>query len=131
MTDWTTARVHGQESFLLRTRSVELAVTATGGVLGPVTFFPDGPAPIRPYAIAPWAEEALSPDTPPTIAALRGDWFCSAFGENAGRKLPPHGETANRLWRGIAEAGRRRIVGCGSVWSFRCRTEAVRRPRRS
>jgi hypothetical protein len=39
------------------------------------------------------------------LAALRGDWFCSAFGENAapyaGRQLPPHGETANRDWQCI------------------------------
>jgi hypothetical protein len=106
MTHWPMVRIHGQESFLLKTPSIELAVTATGGMLGPLTFFPDEPTPIRPYAVAPWAEEDLPPGTPPMIAALRGDWFCSAFGENAeihvGRQLPPHGETANRTWRGIA-----------------------------
>jgi len=74
-------------------------------MLGPVTFFPEDSCPIQPYAIAPWAEEALPAETPGMIAALRGDWFCSAFGENveayAGRHLPPHGETANNSWRGI------------------------------
>lgn len=105
VTDWPTRRIHGQESFLLQSGTVELGLTATGGMLGPVTFFPAEPVPIRPYAVAPWAEETLPPALPPMLAALRGDWFCSAFGENAephaGRDLPPHGETANRRWRGI------------------------------
>ncbi len=97
-----TTKLHGQESFLLKMRGVEVAVTRTGGMLGPVTFFPEYDNPIRPYAVAPWAEEPLEPDTPPMLRALRGDWFCSAFGENsephAGRRLPPHGETANNDW---------------------------------
>lgn len=101
-----TVLIQGQESFLLKTRTVELAVTKTGGMLGPVTFFPQNSIPIRPYAVAPWAEEFLPSGTPPMIAALRGDWFCSAFGENTdlpkGKALPPHGETANRDWHGIA-----------------------------
>src|SRR5262245_720783 len=100
------ARIHGQASFLLKTRTVELAVTATGGMLGPVTFFPQDPAPIKPYAVAPWAEESIPQDIPPMLRALRGDWFCSAFGGNeephAGQQLPPHGETANCEWRAIA-----------------------------
>ena len=100
------ARIQGQESFLLKTRSVELAVTAAGGMLGPVSFFPQDAVPIRPYAVAPWAEEALPPGIPAMLASLRGDWFCSAFGENSkphrGHHLPPHGETANRKWRGLA-----------------------------
>lgn len=97
-----TATLHGQESFLLQTRDVELAVARTGGMLGPVTFFPKSDAPIRPYAVAPWAEETLDENIPPMLRALRGDWFCSAFGENSepydGERLPPHGETANRDW---------------------------------
>jgi hypothetical protein len=106
MTNWPMARIQGQESFLLKTRSVELAVTTAGGMLGPVSFFPQDAVPIRPYAVAPWAEESLPPGTPPMLASLRGDWFCSAFGENsephAGHHLPPHGESANRKWRGLA-----------------------------
>src|SRR6266511_1773426 len=106
MANWPMARIHGQESFLLNTRSVELAVTAAGGMLGPVSFFPQDAVPIRPYAVAPWAEESLPPGTPPRLASLRGDWFCSAFGENseppAGHHLPPHGERAHRTWRGLA-----------------------------
>ena len=106
MTNWPMARIQGQESFLLKTQAVELAVTAAGGMLGPVSFFPQDAVPIRPYAVAPWAEESLPPGTPSMLASLRGDWFCSAFGENsephAGHQLPPHGESANRKWRGIA-----------------------------
>ena len=100
-----TASIHGQHSFQLQTREVELAVTRTGGMLAPVTFFPRSDAPIRPYAIAPWAEETLDSDIPPMLRALRGDWFCSAFGENGepyeGVRLPPHGETANLDWSEI------------------------------
>jgi hypothetical protein len=74
-------------------------------MLGPVAFFPGDRDPIEPYAVAPWAEEAVPSDTPTMVATLRGDWFCSAFGENdepfAGRQLPPHGETANGAWSPI------------------------------
>jgi hypothetical protein len=107
---WPTARIRGQESFLLKSNTVDLAVTQMGGMLGPVTFFPQDPCPIEPYAIAPWAEETLPPGTPSMLETLRGDWFCSAFGENlevyegAGRRLPPHGETANGRWSPLAGA---------------------------
>lgn len=91
----------------MRTSTVELAVASLGGMLAPVKFFPDDARPIQPYHIAPWADEALPPDTPPMLQALRGDWFCSAFGENAEphrrQRLPPHGETANRRWVPIAK----------------------------
>jgi hypothetical protein len=101
----TSTRIRGQDSFLLQTDTVKLALTAAGGMLGPVTYFADEAEPIEPYAIAPWAEEPLPVGTPSMIASLRGDWFCSAFGENrnghAGKRLPPHGEMANALWHGI------------------------------
>src|SRR5690349_11454498 len=105
MTQCKIARIHGQQSFLLRTCLVELALTEKGGHMAPVTFFPEAATPIKPYAVAPWAQEALPPDTPAVLAILRGDWFCSAFGANdepyASRRLPLHGETANGLWHGI------------------------------
>jgi hypothetical protein len=112
-TNWPQARIHAQESYLLETSAVALAVTRLGGMLGPVRFFPRDARPIEPYAVAPWAEEVLPADTPAMLAALRGDWFCSAFGENAenyrGRRLPPHGESANEWWlplaRGESRAG--------------------------
>ena len=111
---WPSARIQGQESFLLESSLVELALTRRGGLLAPVTFFPGDEQPIRPYAIAPWAEEALPPATPPVIAGLRGDWFCSTFGANAeayqGRHLPLHGETANGDWQPIARGATK--AGC-------------------
>ena len=83
-------------------------------MLGPVRFFPQDPLPIQPYAIAPWAEEPLPLGTSPMLSALRGDWFCSAFGENAephrGRQLPPHGESANCRWQAVAH--RKSSAGC-------------------
>lgn len=43
------------------------------------------------------------PDTPALLRSLRGDFFCCPFGGNAtpwrGERHPPHGETANALWR--------------------------------
>ena len=102
------AQILGQDSFLLSTRTVEIAITALGGMLGPVTFFPEDETPIRPYAVAPWAEEPVEPGTPAVIRALRGDWFCSAFGANEelyrGKQLPLHGETANGLWTELDRA---------------------------
>src|SRR5690242_14315988 len=97
---WPGARIRGQDSFLLGTSTVELAITALGGMLGPVRFCVGESRPIEPYHIAPWAEEVVPDETPVIVKALRGDWFCSAFGENVqlyqGQQLPPHGETANR-----------------------------------
>lgn len=95
-------RIGGQGSFALRADGIELFVTVTGGMLAPVKFFSNESTSVEPYAIAPWAEESLPPNTPDMLVALRGDWFCSAFGENAqpyrDRRLPPHGETANGKW---------------------------------
>src|ERR1700722_19051619 len=105
VTQSASARIRGQDSFLLNSSVVKLAITCAGGMLGPVTFFPHDSRPIEPYAIAPWAEEELPTETSTMITALRGDWFCSAFGENiepwSGQHLPPHGETANGTWRGM------------------------------
>jgi hypothetical protein len=105
MADWPILHLHGQDSFHCRARSVDVALSVTGAMLGPVTFFPEEQSPIRPYAIAPWATEPMPADLPPMLRALRGDWFCSAFGGNAephrGRRLPPHGETANLRWSGV------------------------------
>jgi len=113
MNELRTASVYGRQSFLMGTDCVELALTVGGGHLAPVTFFPQEAHPIQPYAVAPWWSEPLAPATPPVIATLRGDFFCSAFGANAeacaGRILPLHGETANGTWhavgRGSSTAG--------------------------
>src|SRR6516162_10163551 len=91
----------GQASWRLASDEVEAFVTETGGHLGPVTFMRRGRK-IRPYSVAPWAEEKHSPPLRPIIKVLRGDFFCLPFGGNGspfGREQHPvHGETANARW---------------------------------
>ncbi len=94
--------IHDQPSWRLASTEVEAFVTEMGGHLGPVTFDRKGQK-VRPYSVAPWAEEPPDPSLPPIIRALRGDFFCLPFGGNAtpfrGEKHPVHGETANARWR--------------------------------
>jgi hypothetical protein len=93
--------VCGQPSWRLASSQVEAFVTELGGQLGPVTFERGGRK-IKPYALAPWAEETFDPPLPPIIQVLRGDFFCLPFGGNAkpfrGERHPIHGETANARW---------------------------------
>lgn len=92
--------IHSQPSYTFGTASTRVSVTRTAGMMAPVTFFADSDAPIQPYYIAPWADEAA--DTLPLLQALRGDFFCAPFGDNAepfeGRTYPPHGEPSNEDW---------------------------------
>ena len=94
--------IQGQRSWRVASSEVEAFVTETGGQLGPVTFERRGRK-LRPYSVAPWAEENFRPPLPPIIKVLRGDFFCLPFGGNAtafGReKHPIHGETANERWK--------------------------------
>ncbi len=94
-------RVLGQPSWTLRSRDVEAHVTELGGHLGPVTF-DRRRRKIRPFSVAPWAEEKVK-GVPPLLESLRGDFFCAPFGGNSepwrGEVHPPHGETANGVWR--------------------------------
>jgi hypothetical protein len=91
----------GQPSWRLASSQVEAFVTERGGHLGPVTFERSGRK-IKPYALAPWAEESFDPPLPPILQVLRGDFFCLPFGGNArpfrGERHPVHGETANARW---------------------------------
>ncbi len=92
----------GQPSWRIATSEVEAFVTQTGGHVGPVTFRV-GDRKIRPFAVAPWAEEETDRSLPPILKVLRGDFFCLPFGGNAtpfkGERHPVHGETANARWR--------------------------------
>lgn len=101
------ALIQGQPSYILATRCVRAAITLFGGMLGPVMFYTDESIEIQPYSIAPWAEEPKSPSMSSLLAALRGDFVCSAFGDNAeayeGRAIPPHGDTANSDWVFVQE----------------------------
>jgi hypothetical protein len=94
--------VAGQPSWRVASRSVEAFVTRLGGHLGPVTFDRGGRK-IRPFSIAPWAEEPPDRSLPAIIRALRGDFFCLPFGANeaplGGERHPVHGETANARWK--------------------------------
>jgi hypothetical protein len=94
--------VHGQPSWSFRSSHVHANLTRLGGHLGPVAFRLDHRL-VSPFAVAPWAEEKLAPDTPALLRALRGDFFCAPFGGNGtewrGERHPPHGETANAVWR--------------------------------
>lgn len=94
-----TRRIRGQDSWVITSDTVELAVTMTGGMMAPVTFYPDSNRPLRPYSIAPWAEEDRETD-PPVLGPLRGDFFCLPFGANAGTdgRHTVHGATATKPW---------------------------------
>ncbi len=97
-----TRAICGQKSFLIATKTVEAAVTETGGHLAPVTF-KLGRQTVQPFAIAPWWKEKLTSDIPPILRVLRGDFFCLPFGANTqpyhGERHPVHGETANARWK--------------------------------
>ncbi len=89
--------IHGEPSFQLASAELDLHVTARGGQLAPVVFHLAG-RDVSPYALAPW-EPSEYPELPPLLSVLRGDFLCFPFGgQTAG---PPHGETANDVWRQI------------------------------
>lgn len=94
---------HSQKCFEVTTPQVEVAVTAIGGMMAPVTFFRDSDSPIKPYYVSPWQDEPASEMPVPVLVALRGDFFCMPFGGNSdavnGEKHPPHGEVAGSAWR--------------------------------
>ncbi len=100
-----------QSSYVVSTPQVELAVTALGGQMSPVTFYRDTTTSIQPYYISPWQGEKTGPLPVPVLVPLRGDFFCLPFGGNAdefrGEKHPPHGETAGSPWKsaGLKTAG--------------------------
>ncbi|PTX97408.1 hypothetical protein DB346_20650 [Verrucomicrobia bacterium LW23] len=94
--------ISGQPGWVFGSDKVEVAVTQLGGHLGPVTFTLPDDRRVAPYSVAPWAEEALSEETPAILRVLRGDFFCAPFGGNdttyGDEKHPPHGEVANLPW---------------------------------
>lgn len=91
----------GQPSWRLSSDQVEAFITETGGHVGPVTF-DRRRRKIKPYSVAPWAEEQPKPPLIPILQVLRGDFFCLPFGGNElpfrGEQHPAHGETANNRW---------------------------------
>lgn len=107
--------IQGQPSWPLRSSRVRAWLTRLGGHLGPVEFIL-GSRRISPFSVAPWAEEEVPPGTPALLRVLRGDFFCAPFGSNErpwrGQRHPPHGETANAVWRlnSIGREGRRLLL---------------------
>ena len=93
--------IHSRPSWVISTPQVELAITATGGMMFPVTFYRDTNKPVQPYYVSPWQDEGLKLDVP-VLVALRGDFFCMPFGGNSdkfnGEQHPPHGEVAGSQW---------------------------------
>lgn len=83
-----------------------------GAMLAPVDFtLADGRV-VSPLHIAPWANEKLSPITPPLLQTLRGEWPCVPFGAadlsrlnsqwaslSAKTEVPAHGYAANTHWQ--------------------------------
>lgn len=117
--------VYGQPSFKLACDSVEAYVTELGGHLAPVEFrLPH--ATVRPFAVAPWAEESLGNEIPPYQRVLRGDFFCLPFGMSCppfrDEEYPLHGETANEIWS--FEGIDRSDTGC----TLRMKLEMLRWP---
>lgn len=93
------------KSFPLQADLVSLAVTEIGAQLSDVTFtLPDGRQ-VAPMHTAPWADEALPADIPPSLEVLRGDFLCAPFSDSdviAG-ETRGHGLTANGDWRPVRQ----------------------------
>jgi hypothetical protein len=100
------AIVHGEPSFRLANRDVELHLTHRAGHMGPVRFRL-GKRWVQPYALAPWQPEELGSEFPPVLRVLRGDYFCLPFGSSKG-VADAHGETANDAWE-LIEKGLGRL----------------------
>jgi hypothetical protein len=96
----TVKTIAAQPSWVVRSETVELAVTQLGGHMAPVMFYRDTGRPVQPYYISPWQEEGLEiPD--PVLVPLRGDFFCLPFGAPSvyrGRRHVCHGEAATKKW---------------------------------
>jgi len=90
---------YGQECWVISSGKVELSLTKTGGHTAPVYFFRDTDAPLQPYYINPWYEDASIEDA--AIRVIRGNFFCLPFGGESthqGVRYVTHGETASRQW---------------------------------
>lgn len=99
--------VHGEPSYALNNKDVELFLTHRAGHMGPVRFRV-GKRWVQPYALAPWQPQELAEELPAVLRVLRGDYFCLPFGESKG--IPdPHGESANKDWE-LIESGIGRLV---------------------
>ena len=123
----TVKTIVNQPSWVIRSDSVELAVTKLGGHMSPVTFYRHSGRPLQPYYISPWQKERIRTGVP-VLDPLRGDFFCLPFGGNntvPGESHTVHGETATKKWT---------LVGAsrtGDVTSLELRMELKVRPGRA
>jgi hypothetical protein len=91
--------VHGEPSFALKGRDIELWLTRRGGHMAPVRFRL-GKRWVEPYALAPWRPDEIGTEFPPVLKVLRGDYLCLPFGVSKGIRNG-HGETANEAWEPV------------------------------
>jgi hypothetical protein len=104
--------VFNQPSWLLENDAISLAVTKTGGMMAPVTFFRQSEAPFQPYYVNPWHAEDIQVDEG-VLGPLRGDFFCMPFGAagtHNGVEYATHGETASTEWTLSPESSDRELV---------------------
>jgi hypothetical protein len=119
--------VLGQESWLLASDQVELAVSVTGGQMAPVSFFRGTPAQVQPYYINPWQGTKTGL---PLLDVLRGDFFCLPFGAGnryRGENHPPHGETSNAEWSFVQRKSESGLASLTLCLSTRGRPGTVRK----
>jgi hypothetical protein len=92
-----------QPSWVVRSDTVELAVTQLGGHMAPVTFYRGTRRPVRPYYVSPWQGERLKIGEP-VLVPLRGDFFCMPFagGSLRGETHPVHGDPATLRWHPVS-----------------------------
>ena len=98
--------ISSQSSWVIKSDTVEMAVTKLGAQMAPVKFYRNDRNPVQPYYISPWQGENLPLAYCPVLVPLRGDFFAMPFGGNEtmykGEIHPPHGETAGSLWSLLA-----------------------------
>lgn len=81
----------GNRAIAIAGPAVRGEVQLLGGMAGPFTFELGGRA-VRPFAIAPWADDPAEQlaGLPPLLRRLRGEWPCVPFGSvNPPQDLPP------------------------------------------
>jgi len=93
--------IRAQPSWMLRSSTIEMAVTHLGGHMAPVFFDIGSSAPVQPYAISPWQGETEGLPSGGSELPLRGDFFCLPFGSGLapnGEVHTPHGQTSSGPW---------------------------------
>ncbi len=97
MTSWILQWSHGQGM-----------VEPSGAMLGPVNFIVADGRQVQPFAVFPWAQEALPPGQQALTGLMangRGEWPCVPFGGGpAPFDHPIHGWPAHKRWQRFDDA---------------------------